>query len=228
MTAIVCILMGCGVPTTATYIIMVTIAAPALGSSWAWCRSWRTSSSSITACWPTSHRRWRWRPTRPPAWPAPTRSAPATPPSAWALAKALVPFVFVFSSVAPDHGDQGLHLDGVLAGFRRLPRQHHLPGAALSAYLLAPMAIWERLWLAGRGPAGDGDWRARHWPLALCSRSRYSSPNWCDIGDGHMRLQGKVLASSRRRGRGSARRPPAPSPGRARRSGRPTSTPKSF
>ncbi len=30
MTAIVCILLGCGVPTTATYIIMVTVAAPAL------------------------------------------------------------------------------------------------------------------------------------------------------------------------------------------------------
>jgi TRAP transporter 4TM/12TM fusion protein len=30
MTAIVCILMGCGVPTTATYIIMVTVAAPTL------------------------------------------------------------------------------------------------------------------------------------------------------------------------------------------------------
>jgi TRAP transporter 4TM/12TM fusion protein len=30
-TAIVCILLGCGVPTTATYIIMVTVAAPALG-----------------------------------------------------------------------------------------------------------------------------------------------------------------------------------------------------
>jgi TRAP transporter 4TM/12TM fusion protein len=31
MTAIVCILLGCGVPTTANYIIMVTIAQPALG-----------------------------------------------------------------------------------------------------------------------------------------------------------------------------------------------------
>jgi TRAP-type uncharacterized transport system fused permease subunit len=31
MTALVCILMGCGVPTTATYIIMVTVAAPTLG-----------------------------------------------------------------------------------------------------------------------------------------------------------------------------------------------------
>ena len=31
MTAVVCILLGCGVPTTATYIIMVTVAAPTLG-----------------------------------------------------------------------------------------------------------------------------------------------------------------------------------------------------
>jgi len=31
MTAVVCILLGCGVPTTANYIIMVTVAAPALG-----------------------------------------------------------------------------------------------------------------------------------------------------------------------------------------------------
>jgi TRAP transporter 4TM/12TM fusion protein len=31
MTGLVCILMGCGVPTTATYIIMVTVAAPTLG-----------------------------------------------------------------------------------------------------------------------------------------------------------------------------------------------------
>lgn len=31
MTAFVCILLGCGVPTTATYIIMVTVAAPSLG-----------------------------------------------------------------------------------------------------------------------------------------------------------------------------------------------------
>ncbi|HEY8383762.1 MAG TPA: TRAP transporter permease [Microvirga sp.] len=31
MTALVCVLLGCGVPTTANYIIMVTVAAPALG-----------------------------------------------------------------------------------------------------------------------------------------------------------------------------------------------------
>src|SRR5262249_50805866 len=32
MTAMVCILLGCGVPTTPTYLIMVTIAAPALAT----------------------------------------------------------------------------------------------------------------------------------------------------------------------------------------------------
>lgn len=31
MTAVVCILMGCGIPTTANYIIMVAVAAPVLG-----------------------------------------------------------------------------------------------------------------------------------------------------------------------------------------------------
>src|SRR3546814_13674539 len=31
MTGIVCILMGCGIPTTANYIILATIEAPALG-----------------------------------------------------------------------------------------------------------------------------------------------------------------------------------------------------
>jgi TRAP-type uncharacterized transport system fused permease subunit len=31
MTGVVCIMMGCGIPTTANYIIMVTIAAPTLG-----------------------------------------------------------------------------------------------------------------------------------------------------------------------------------------------------
>jgi len=31
MTALVCVLMGCGIPTTANYIIMVTVAAPTLG-----------------------------------------------------------------------------------------------------------------------------------------------------------------------------------------------------
>ena len=31
MTGLVCVLMGCGIPTTANYIIMVTVAAPTLG-----------------------------------------------------------------------------------------------------------------------------------------------------------------------------------------------------
>jgi TRAP-type uncharacterized transport system fused permease subunit len=73
----VCILLGCGVPTTPTYIIMVTIAAPALAMMGVrrWCR---TSSSSTTACWPTSHRPWRSPPMPVQAWPAPIPSRPAT------------------------------------------------------------------------------------------------------------------------------------------------------
>src|SRR5690606_34220928 len=31
MTAIVCVLMGCGIPTTANYLIMIAVAAPILG-----------------------------------------------------------------------------------------------------------------------------------------------------------------------------------------------------
>ena len=81
MTGLVCILMGCGIPTTANYIIMVTVAAPTW-CSWACSRWWRTSSSSTTACWRTSRHQWPWRPMRPPAWRAATRSGPGTWPSA--------------------------------------------------------------------------------------------------------------------------------------------------
>jgi len=59
--------------------------------AWAWSRWWRTSSSSITACWPTSHRPWRWPPMRPQAWPAATRSRPATWRSAWAWPRCWCP-----------------------------------------------------------------------------------------------------------------------------------------
>lgn len=47
MTASVCILMGAGIPTTANYIIMVTVAAPTLVQL-GWSRWWRTFSSFIT------------------------------------------------------------------------------------------------------------------------------------------------------------------------------------
>jgi TRAP transporter 4TM/12TM fusion protein len=83
MTAAVCILMGAGIPTTANYIIMVTVAAPRW-CSWGWSRWWRTFLCFITVCWLTSRRRWRWPPTPPPVWRAATRSRPATLPSAWA------------------------------------------------------------------------------------------------------------------------------------------------
>jgi TRAP-type uncharacterized transport system fused permease subunit len=96
MTGLVCILLGCGIPTTANYIIMVTVAAPTL-VQWAWSRWWRTSSSSTTACWPTSRRRWRWRPMPPRAWPGSDPFKTGNTAFRLGLAKALVPFVFVFS-----------------------------------------------------------------------------------------------------------------------------------
>ena len=42
MTGVVCILVGCGIPTTANYIIMVTVAAPTLVQL-GWSRWWPTS-----------------------------------------------------------------------------------------------------------------------------------------------------------------------------------------
>ena len=86
------------------------------------------------------------------------------------------------------------------------------------------MAMWERLWLsvAALPAMATG---ARHWLLALCSRSRYSSPNSCDIGDGHMRLQGKVCVVTAA-GQGIGAATALAFAARARRSGRPTSTPK--
>ena len=52
LTAIVCILLGCGVPTTATYIIMVTVPRR-LWDCWGSHHWSRISSSFITACSPT-------------------------------------------------------------------------------------------------------------------------------------------------------------------------------
>jgi TRAP-type uncharacterized transport system fused permease subunit len=64
-----------------------------------------------------------------------------------ALAKVLVPFVFVFSPslliMVPGFtwNEFFLAFAGCLVSITFL-------GAALSAYLLAPMALWERVWLA--------------------------------------------------------------------------------
>ena len=146
MTAIVCILMGCGVPTTATYIIMVTIAAPALGL---------LGVAPIVAHFFVFYYGVLADVTPPVAVAAYAAASMAgadpfrTGNTAFrlALAKALVPFVFVFSPslliMVPGFTwtEFALAFAGCLVSITFL-------GAALSAYLLAPMAIWERLWLA--------------------------------------------------------------------------------
>ncbi len=86
MTGVVCILMGCGIPTTANYIIMVTIAAPALGLLGVE-PIVAHFFVFITASLPTSRRRWRSPPMRRSAWPGRTPSGPATPPSGSASAR---------------------------------------------------------------------------------------------------------------------------------------------
>ncbi len=146
MTAIVCILMGCGVPTTATYIIMVTIAAPALAI---------LGVAPVVAHFFVFYYGVLADVTPPVAVAAYAAASMAgadpfkTGNTAFrlALAKALVPFIFVFSPalliVVPEFNwpDFLLTFAGCIVSITFL-------GAALSAYLFAPMAIWERLWLA--------------------------------------------------------------------------------
>jgi TRAP transporter 4TM/12TM fusion protein len=143
LTAIVCILMGCGIPTTANYIIMVTVAAPTLGV---------LGVAPIVAHFFVFYY---------------GVLADITPPVALAayagaslanadpfktgntafrlgLAKALVPFVFVFSPslllVAPgfDWTDFTITLLGCVLGIVCL-------AAALSDFFLVRMQLWERL-----------------------------------------------------------------------------------
>jgi TRAP transporter 4TM/12TM fusion protein len=145
MTAIVCILLGCGVPTTPTYLIMVTIAAPALAI---------LGVQPLVAHFFVFYY---------------GVIADITPPVALAayagasmagadpfktgntafrlgLAKALVPFVFVYSPSMllvtkgfnwPEFFET---TGGCLVGVVML-------AAALTGYGLARMPNWERLWL---------------------------------------------------------------------------------
>jgi TRAP transporter 4TM/12TM fusion protein len=144
LTGVVCILMGCGIPTTANYIIMVTVAAPTLGL---------LGVAPIVAHFFVFYY---------------GVLADITPPVALAayaaaglvnadpfrtgntafrlgLAKALVPFVFVFSPamliVTKEFTlyDFVVTVGGCIVGIICL-------AAALSDYLLAPMRHWER-WL---------------------------------------------------------------------------------
>ncbi|WP_417768926.1 TRAP transporter permease [Stappia sp.] len=144
MIAIACIIMGAGIPTTATYIILVAVAAPALAVQ---------QVEPLVAHFFVFYY---------------GVLADITPPVALAayaaagisgsnpfqtgntafrlgIAKALVPFVFVYSPslllVAADFSWSAfaVTLTGAMLGIGCL-------GVAFSGYLLAPMGKWERWW----------------------------------------------------------------------------------
>ena len=145
MTGIVCILMGCGIPTTANYLIMVTVAAPALGL---------LGVEPIVAHFFVFYYGVLADITPPVALAAYAAAGMAgadpfkTGNTAFrlGLGKALVPFVFVFSPslllVAQGFNwpDFFLAFIGCMIGITAL-------GAALSGYMLAPTKAWERILL---------------------------------------------------------------------------------
>lgn len=146
LTGIVCILMGCGIPTTATYIIMVTVAAPALGL---------LGVEPIVAHFFVFYYGVLADITPPVAIAAYAAAGMAgadpfkTGNTAFrlALGKVMVPFVFVFSPSLllvtkgfnwPDFATAFL---GCVIGITFL-------SAAFSGYLLATARLWERIVLA--------------------------------------------------------------------------------
>ena len=146
MTAIVCILLGCGVPTTPTYIIMVTVAAPALAT---------LGVAPLLAHFFVFYYGVLADITPPVALAAYAGASMAgadpfkTGNTAFrlGLAKALVPFVFVYSpamllvSKGFTWGEFFETTIGCLVGIVML-------AAALSSYGLAPIRGWERILLA--------------------------------------------------------------------------------
>jgi TRAP transporter 4TM/12TM fusion protein len=142
-TAVVCIVMGCGVPTTPTYIIMVTVAAPALGL---------LGVQPLVAHFFVFYYGVLADVTPPVALAAYAAAsmAAANPFAAGntafrlALGKALVPFVFVFSPamliVTPEFNgpDFVVTVGGCLAGIVFL-------SAALSRFFLVEMRAWEQV-----------------------------------------------------------------------------------
>lgn len=145
MTGIVCILMGCGIPTTANYIIMATIAAPALGL---------LGVEPIVAHFFVFYYGVLADITPPVALAAYAAAGMAgadpfkTGNTAFrlGLGKVLVPFVFVFSpSLLLVTSDFSWHaffvaLIGCVVGITCL-------GAALSGFLLVRTKFWERILL---------------------------------------------------------------------------------
>ncbi|UEM04266.1 TRAP transporter permease [Skermanella rosea] len=146
MTGIVCILMGCGIPTTANYIIMATIAAPTLGL---------LGVAPIVAHFFVFYYGVLADITPPVALAAYAAAGMAgadpfkTGNTAFrlGLGKALVPFVFVFSPslllVAPGFTwtDFIIAFVGCIVGITCL-------GAALAGWMFTTARMWERLLLA--------------------------------------------------------------------------------
>jgi TRAP transporter 4TM/12TM fusion protein len=145
MTAIVCILLGCGVPTTPTYIIMTTIAAPALATM---------GVAPLVAHFFVFYYGVLADITPPVALAAYAGASMAgadpfrTGNTAFrlGLAKALVPFVFVYSPsllLVTKGFTWGAFAEttlGCVAGIVML-------AVALTGFGLAPLMRWERLWL---------------------------------------------------------------------------------
>jgi TRAP-type uncharacterized transport system fused permease subunit len=146
MTAVVCILLGCGVPTTANYIIMVTVAAPALGL---------LGVAPIVAHFFVFYYGVLADITPPVALAAYAGASMAgadpfkTGNTAFrlGLGKVLVPFVFVYGPamliVTPEFTWPSFLFVTSCAVIGIV-----LLSAAFSGYALAPMRMWER-WLAG-------------------------------------------------------------------------------
>ncbi len=147
MTALVCVLMGCGIPTTANYIIMVTVAAPTLGL---------LGVAPLVAHFFVFYYGVLADITPPVALAAYAAAGMAgsdpfkTGNTAFrlGLGKALVPFVFVFAPslllVVPGFTwyEFVVAFAGCVLGITFL-------SAALSNYLLVPMRPWERWVCAG-------------------------------------------------------------------------------
>jgi TRAP transporter 4TM/12TM fusion protein len=146
LTAIVCILLGCGVPTTATYIIMVTVAAPALAM---------LGVAPLTAHFFVFYYGVLADVTPPVAIAAYAGASMAgadpfrTGNTAFrlALGKVLVPFVFVFSPsmliMAP-----GFTWAELVVSTAACIASITFLSAAFTGWLLAPMPGWQR-WLIG-------------------------------------------------------------------------------
>jgi hypothetical protein len=143
MTALVCVLMGCGIPTTANYLIMVTVAAPTLGL---------LGVAPLVAHFFVFYYGVLADITPPVALAAYAAAGMAgsdpfkTGNTAFrlGLGKALVPFVFVFAPslllVVPGFTwtEFALAFTGCVLGITFL-------AAALSKYLLVRMHAWERI-----------------------------------------------------------------------------------